>query len=195
MSDCLKIEMREQLPELLHDRLGASARAALEAHLATCGDCAAELEVLRGVRAAVQGRPIPRIDVSKVVAALPRPRVVTRSKVSMKFWRVAAVLAVVAVGGTSIYTARTVIGPATGDTVAVTAAPDSPTVAASDTPATAVQPVSGNAPGLTASGVTSLADEDLEALIGALDALEAAPAVDPEASVVTRVVPRTEGGS
>ena len=46
MSDCANVEIRELLPEYLHDRLGAPQRALVEAHLSDCEDCSAELGTL-----------------------------------------------------------------------------------------------------------------------------------------------------
>ena len=37
MNDCPNAEIRDRLPDLLHDRLDPSARAAVTAHVATCG--------------------------------------------------------------------------------------------------------------------------------------------------------------
>ncbi len=68
MRDCANVTMREQLPDLLHDRLSASAREDLERHVATCANCAAELDLLREVRAAAVAPPV---DVGRIVAALP----------------------------------------------------------------------------------------------------------------------------
>lgn len=68
MRDCANVTMREQLADLLHDRLSASAREDLERHVATCANCAAELDLLREVRAAAVAPPV---DVGRIVAALP----------------------------------------------------------------------------------------------------------------------------
>ncbi|MBC7897580.1 MAG: zf-HC2 domain-containing protein, partial [Cytophagaceae bacterium] len=61
MSDCMNIEVRERLPEWLHDALPAGERAVVDAHLATCAECAAELEVLRVALATMRARPVPHI--------------------------------------------------------------------------------------------------------------------------------------
>ena len=55
MNDCPNAEIRDQLPDLLHDRLDASARAAVTAHVASCVDCRDELELLRGVHGMLIG--------------------------------------------------------------------------------------------------------------------------------------------
>ena len=94
MSDCMNIEVRERLPEWLHDALPAGERAVVDAHLATCADCAAELEVLRVAMATMRARPVPRIDTRAIVAALPKPasaRPVARRSFAHQ-WRIAATI-------------------------------------------------------------------------------------------------------
>ena len=49
MNDCSNADIRDQLPDLLHDRLSVTARAAVVAHVDSCVDCRDELELLRGV--------------------------------------------------------------------------------------------------------------------------------------------------
>lgn len=199
MSDCPNVEMREQLPEYLHEALPAAEHARVASHLATCEACQEELALLREVRAAMGARPVPAIDTRAIVAALPRPAarrpVATANRT---LWRMAATVTLIAIGGTSLTVLRRSGGerPAGGDTlVAVAPAPvaavaDTP-VLRPDTPSAAARPR-----GLTAGGgVADLADDDLETLIGALDRLEAAPHADPDAGALTRVVPGTTGGT
>jgi len=195
MSDCANVEMRELLPELVHDRLDATARARVAAHLPTCSDCRAELELLQAARAALQ--PIMPLDKRAIVAALPQPksRPALQPLATRQVWRIAAAITVIALGGLSINTVRQMGGP---DMVLIDSARSTDTagaqagavVAIADTPAAA----SRNG-GMTAGfGVMDLADEDLEALIGELDKLEAAPRVDPDANRFGRMVAGTTGG-
>src|SRR5678815_2493129 len=65
MNSCMEIETREMLPDLLHGKLDASARARVEKHVAGCEECREELEVLRTVKAAAIFAPT--IDVNRVV--------------------------------------------------------------------------------------------------------------------------------
>ncbi|HEY8832990.1 MAG TPA: zf-HC2 domain-containing protein [Gemmatimonadaceae bacterium] len=105
MNKCTELDIKEMLPDLLHGRLAADARAQVEAHIAGCEDCSEELEVLRTVKSAAVF--IPAIDVDQVVRQIPpyrtivpaaqapaRPRIVS--------WLVAASLAVVVLGGGSL---------------------------------------------------------------------------------------------
>lgn len=107
MSDCPNAEIRDLLPDLLHDRLDAPARARVLAHVDGCADCRSELELLRSLRGSME-RATPRVDLDRVVAALPKPgarRVVARQSRHMN-WRVAAAVTFLAVGGTSLVLAR-----------------------------------------------------------------------------------------
>src|SRR5947209_7568668 len=102
MTDCPDAEIRDRLPDLLHDRLDASTRAAVEAHVAGCADCRAELELLRGIQSAHVVRT-PRVNVNAIVAALPAPPVTpmagapipiaSRRRQTWFDWRVAASIA------------------------------------------------------------------------------------------------------
>ena len=71
MNDCVNAEMRDELPALMHGRLSAERRALVEAHLDTCTDCRAELELLERVRASMA--PAPRVDTTSIAGALSRP--------------------------------------------------------------------------------------------------------------------------
>ena len=197
MSDCTNVEMRESLPELLHGRLAGTARAQLEAHLASCSDCSAELELLQAARASIAAMAPGGIDTRAIVAALPRPRArwAPAAVPSRSAWRIAAAVTVIALGGLSLNVVRQysdgrvfAVSDSTRDAAPVVAPGD--LVASADTPVTGT-----GRPGVTGGvGVTDLADEDLETLIGALDQLEAAPHVDPEANRFGRMVGGTIGG-
>ena len=66
MNDCQNAEMRDQLPDLLHDRLDAAARAMLTAHVASCTDCREELALLR-VAYGTLIKATPRVDLNFIV--------------------------------------------------------------------------------------------------------------------------------
>ena len=69
MHDMTRDEMQDRLPDLLHGRLSPVDAAALEQDIATDPGLAAELAMLRLVM--TSHRSAPRIDVARVVAALP----------------------------------------------------------------------------------------------------------------------------
>ena len=105
MNNCTERDIQEMLPDLLHGKLDADARAQVEAHVASCAECREELEVLRTVKSAAVF--IPAIDVDRVVSQIspyrmpvPERRVPARSRAVA--WLVAASLAVVVAGGGSV---------------------------------------------------------------------------------------------
>jgi len=162
MSDCLNVEIRELLPEYLSGGLSPSRRSEVESHVATCGDCADELAVLRLVREAYAATT-PAVNVGAIVAALPRKA----ARPAMRSWRrsqafqIAAAVSFVAIGGISLAVARSFFtGNSTGtpmDTVAI----------------------SSEAPAISfAGGLSDLGDEDVEALLTALEKVEALPVTE-----------------
>ena len=99
MIDCPNGDVRDLLPDYLHDRLESSARMSVERHLAGCAACRDELALLRDLRGTLQRAP--RIDVAAVAAAIPAYRPAAR-KGWTTGWRVAAAVAAIVVGGASI---------------------------------------------------------------------------------------------
>jgi anti-sigma factor RsiW len=181
MSDCANVEIRELLPEYLHDRLGASQRALVEAHLTDCEDCSAELGTLRAVRLAyARGRAI---DTAGIVRALPKPPARVQRPVArrMATWqRIAAAISFISLGGISLAVSRSFFS---GEGAVVS--PDTPIVVATSPAETA----RAAAPAISfGGGVSDIATEDLEKLLGALETLEAAPPAEPEG------VPQTDRG-
>lgn len=198
MTDCSNVEVRELLPDYLHELLAAAVRVSVERHLAQCATCREELAALRLARAVMSSVRAPSVDVAGIVRALPRPvapsTTAARSPArpfavlrpsprrTSTVLRIAAVVTFVSLGGISVAVTRAYFGgaavPPQGSQVAVS--PDTPTVAAvmpSDDPSTG---------GRTAGGVTlhsswhDLDDAELESLMGALDDLEAVPLAEPE---------------
>src|SRR6201995_1738966 len=110
MNDCVNANMRDQLPDLVHDRLSAADRASVLAHVEGCGDCRDELQLLRDAKT-MFARGIPRVDVAYVVGGLPkapaqRPAVRlepagTRRTRTWNDWRIAAAVTLLIAGGGS----------------------------------------------------------------------------------------------
>lgn len=167
MTDCPNAEIRDLLPEYLNGTLAAARRADVEAHVAGCAECTAELEMLRLVRE-TWGQA-PAVNVASIVDQLPRParRRVVRSWRQSHAFQIAAAVSFIALGGISLAVARSFF---TNDPVVAGA--DSglgDTVGAwNDTPAISF-----------AGGVSDLADEDLEALLTAVESIEALPVTEP----------------
>jgi anti-sigma factor RsiW len=170
MSDCPNVEIRELLPDYLSGTLAAPRRVEVEGHLAGCQECQEELAVLRLVREAYA--EAPGVNVAAIVGALPRPSATPVIKPAMKTWRrsyalqIAAAVSFVALGGLSLTVARSFFGGNAAlvpDTVVV-----SPAVTNGDGPVISF-----------AGGVSDLEDEDIEALLSALESIEALPVTEP----------------
>ena len=171
MSDCLNVEIRELLPDYLSGTLTASRRAEVDAHVASCAECADELAVLRLVREAYVESPA--VNVKAIVAALPRKSVkpamrtiqagapVGRSWRHSHAFQIAAAVSFITLGGISLAVARSFFN---GNPSAVTR----------DT----VVAVGAETPISFAGGVSDLGDEDLEALLSALENIEALPVTE-----------------
>lgn len=173
MSDCLNVEIRELLPEYLNGTLSATRRAEVEAHVAGCAECADELSVLRLVREAYA--VAPAINVSAIVAAIPkksaRPamRTVGSGAPVGRSWRrshafqIAAAVSFITLGGISLAVARSFFNgnvPAGQvDTMIASSGAETPAIS-------------------FAGGVSDLGDEDLEALLTALETIEALPVTE-----------------
>lgn len=193
MFDCANVEMRELLPELAAGTLDAATRARVEAHVAECTECAAELETLRLVRAAFSNAPA--VDARRIVAALPKqPAAVSAHGASSApvrrwmDWRIAAALTMITVGGLSVAVTqrggtdvdRTTAHPLPESTVVVNATPrtqsDSERVAPRAPATTRAPAARPEKPQLSfGGGVDDLDRASIEALMGALDEIERAP--------------------
>jgi anti-sigma factor RsiW len=210
MNDCPNAEMRDLLPDLLHDRLTASVRAAVTAHVAGCADCREELALIRSLQAVVAVKA-PHVDVSYVVNALPKPPqravtpIATRRR-SWTDWRIAAAVTLMVAGGSSVALLNR--APNVADTVGVASAPvsvplDTPIALASTAaPASTETPVkatgSAESPEVVELGaggrLSDLDDAQLKALIDEIGQMKAVPITEPE-PVAIRVDPRNTSGT
>ena len=181
MIECFSPEVRDHLPDLVHGRLGEVDTATMLAHIEACDACAAEVELLRAVRREAAIAPV--IDVSRVVAALPAPAVrptveaPARTGQRVGLWKVlttAAVVAIVAVAGTRLASDPAKIGV---PSVAV----DPVTAEANSVAVPATQP--GASLALVAA-VDDLTDDEIEELLGELDAIETIPSAEPEPAAI-----------
>src|SRR3712207_5086295 len=112
MIDCPNGEIRDKLPDLVHGQLEAPVHAEVSAHVASCAACRAEVGLLRELRASLSATP--SVDVTRIVAALPRSLAPSRPPRAGRRWerfdwQVAAAVVVLAVGGGSaaIWNSRT----------------------------------------------------------------------------------------
>jgi anti-sigma factor RsiW len=197
MIDCPNGDVRDLLPDYLHDRLEASARSSVERHLAGCAACRDELALIRDLRGTLQRAP--RIDIAAVAAAIPPYRVPVR-KGWANGWRVAAAVAAIAVGGTSIallgrvrqlsqVAEVPVATPAAPAPVASVAPPvgvpqpivqHAPTVARAEPPATQAPLPKGEELAMAGGAIADLSDGELSDLLGELESLDALPSTEVE---------------
>jgi anti-sigma factor RsiW len=163
MTDCPNGEIRDLLPDLVHDRLTPDVRIEVEAHVSACGDCSEELALLRAMRASL--RRAPAVNVGAIAAAIPAYRAPVRP--SWGGWRAAAAIVILAVGGTSVAVLQR-------DTL------------------TSARPAAVTAPrelALGTSAVTDLDDGELSTLLEDLPTLDVLPAADVEPAAVSPVSP------
>lgn len=191
MTDCPNAEMRDRLPDLLHERLETSVRAAVMAHVDQCSDCRAEIALLREARVVLspEMRAVDVVAISRVVVERTRrlPKAGVRRSPWMD-WRIAASVAVLVVGAGSV--ALLVRSPKTQSRVAAIADTRSvaPNAARPETLASAAMPPAETAPVATApsaelsaaASVSDLSESDLRALLRDLDQIDAVPSAEPE---------------
>lgn len=196
MRDCSNVEVREVLPDFARGELAEPARAAVLAHLDGCDACRAEVAVLRAVRGAFAA---PRVDVSRIVGALPAtpaPAVVTAPTradvVSLEAhraartprhtfggWRRAAAIVAVLVGG--------------GVTYGMLADGEKPQLVASDPRTAPVAESVAPSPQVVAAGTSAsapaaiglggvagdLTSEELELVLASLETFDGVPTTEP----------------
>lgn len=238
MRDCVNGEVRDRLPELVHERLSATERGAVLAHVSGCAECAAELALLHELRGALA--VAPAVDVSRIMASLPPapgaavpvgdPKVVPIGAARRRApavraswggrWRVAAAIATLMVGGTSVGiltrqrgdagvapAVRTADGssprgapaPAAPAPVAGAAAPTSqPLNRSGAAPALAPVQVASRAGDVDQVGGGLLADAtdaELQALIDEIEQFDGTPVVEPEPVSPAATTNGTRGGA
>jgi anti-sigma factor RsiW len=142
MTDCPNADVRDLLPDLVNGRLDAESRAAVEAHIATCADCGAEVALLRDLRASL--RHTPRLDLSAIAAAVPAYRPPARR--SWVGWRTAAAITLLVAGGSSVVLIRRTSGVRMDQTTTVASTPVSTAPAENAAEVHAPPSPSGNAP-------------------------------------------------
>lgn len=202
MNDCINAEVRDALPDLFHGRLSALDTATMNAHVESCPDCRAELELMRQVRSSA--RIAPRVDASAIAATIPaypavsvpaqpgRVSIVSR----INTLRIAAAAALIAIGGWALSNGlkpepnATTRSASTASAVVPSApdvAPSIPQVAPKSVDSRAVPSVrETQVADLSLVGSTEdLSDADLEKLVAELDGMETLPAAEPHSITIT----------
>ena len=154
MNDCPNGDVRDLLPDYLHDRLDVGTRAMVDSHLAGCADCRAEVALLRDLRATLSRTPA--IDVGTIAAAMPSYRAPVRR--SWVGWRTAAAVTLIVAGGSSLVVVRSHVEPSAPQAPVLaettSAAPVVPAVAAvPDVKAPAANPAPGTPTARTPAAV------------------------------------------
>jgi len=210
MIDCPNGEVRDILPDYLHDRLEPSQRESVERHLAGCAACREELALLRELRGTLQRAP--RVHVETIAASIPPYRAPARKEWSGG-WRAAAAIVAIALGGTSIalwqrstHSAPAAVPP----TAVVAAAPSSAAgirepVITRRAPERASSRVSPDAPARSSTraidteelamgggAITELSDGELSTLLQEIESLDALPSTEVDASAPE--LPVSRGG-
>lgn len=163
MGDCINTEIRDALPDLIHEKLDPSERARVDAHVAACSDCSAEVALLRRA-AAVLALGAPRMDAGRIAAALPRathaPREAQPTFGRPRLYQLAAAVVLVVLGAGLVR-------------MTIQSGRDSDRVVAArvTAPATGIAMV---------GGIESLTNDDLATLVAGVESLEAVPATEPE---------------
>jgi hypothetical protein len=203
MRDCADGNMRDLLPDYVHDALSAAERATVAAHLEGCADCAAEVGL---ISAATRAFPAGRVDVANILKALPAaPRRASQRTFVSRGLRVAAAIALVAIGAYSVVVMQGKFNPAQRQVASVplpptgtpvTAAPMESVAPAVVPPAPTKSPSASAARGQPAisfgGGLSDLTDDQLDTLLGELDGLEALPSTEPETHITPILPPPAE---
>lgn len=180
MTECPNGEIRDLLPELLHGALDGATRSRVEAHVAECVSCREELALLRQVQALA---PRVRVDVARIVSALPAPELARWRAWSSHAWQIAAAVVFMAAGGTLV--ARQ-----------MRRAPDADRTRPAVVASTYDSAVGGTATGDVELSVgydySELTDAQLQALLKDVEHMSAVPMAEPDASVPAVTV--TNGG-
>src|SRR5688500_10208785 len=199
MTDCTNVDVRDALPDLLHGRLGQVDTATMLAHVESCAVCSAELALLRDVRGSAA--LAPKIDVDRIVAALPSgPRVavhiepertrVGRHGIVAIAMKLAAAAAIIVTGALILNRSETVTTEApAGVAVVPSSHPGALPTVEKPSIATKVPGVAQPTPESTSlslvSGVQDLSDQEIETLIAELDQIESIPSAEPEIEPLT----------
>lgn len=184
MRDCPDGAMRDQLPLYVSGRLDARSRSAVDAHLAGCADCTAEVAMLSAVGRAF---PAPVVDVARIAAAMPQrsARPVAAPFYRQPLWGLAASLTLFITGAATYLVVRS--GGAGVAPQVASPAPVAESTLALATPSRAPAAVAERTSDLVAVGtdLSELTDAQLQSLLGSLDGLDSRPQAEPTTITVS----------
>jgi anti-sigma factor RsiW len=196
MIDCPNGDVRDLLPDYLHDRLTPADRRAVDVHLASCAACRDELALLRDLRGTL--RRAPAVDMDAIAAAIPAYRAPAARR-AVRGWRVAAAVAAIIAGGASVTLLHRTGGPANSAAPEMAVVTDpgdagqpSTTEVAQSVPgdlATGAQPAESIAQAVeplerelavAGGAINELSDGELATLVADLESLDPVPSTEVE---------------
>ena len=206
MNDCADGQMRDLLPGYVHRTLSTAERVAVVAHLESCENCRAEVAL---ITSASRAFAVADVDVARIVKALPAPpRRAVRRTFAGHAQRIAAAIAIVALGALTVVALRGKFQGATHEIAKTTAPVAAGTELASAPPVQQAAPVAVDSPANTlppataaaprrpsmsfGGGLSDLSDDQLDALMAELDGLDALPSAEPETHLTPILPP--DGG-
>jgi anti-sigma factor RsiW len=203
MTDITHDDIRDTLPDLLHDNVSADRRRAVEDHLRGCAECAAEMRVLQMVQTAHSFAPM--IDAVKVSSAIPPyARIpLAAPQPTTRVWRMAvASAAVVLLAVTLVLRSSSAPASAGAPAVAVASAPAQPAGVNAAQPVVSVPSVGAPKAALqppkrelqVAATLDGLSDGSVARLVSEIDALDGLPSAEPENLGVGDPATDEEGG-
>lgn len=176
MNDCVKGEIKEALPELVRGTLASAEVARVQEHLRACADCAAEVEILRVARSAMELAPV--MDTTRIAAAVRAStgqRMVAR-RAPASIAQLAMVSLILTVGAIGIWAVRD-------------SSTDAPVGTEGRVAARIPVPARGPVQLALGGDMSQLEDEQLVALMGELMAFEAMPVAEPTSLAIEPVLP------
>ncbi|MBC8089928.1 MAG: zf-HC2 domain-containing protein [Phycisphaerae bacterium] len=209
MTDCSNAEIRDLLPDYVHDQLSVADLARVEQHLVSCAECTDELALLQAM---FDIRPnVAAVNVAAIVASLPKPghRIagssnadsqheaafvassyngvrniasapsVVRKSGGYRSWRAIAAVAVFAVGTLSV----AVVRQGGGGSEATPGIDSTGILALGPTNATntddSLLTTTGREVGLSVGDISDYSDEELKAIMARLDKWDGATSAEP----------------
>lgn len=195
MTECPNGDVRDALPDYMNERLDPERRREVESHLAGCAVCRDELSLLRALRATV--RRAPAIDVEAIAASIP-PYRAPNGRTWATSGRIAAAIAAIAIGGTSIVLLRE--PPGTTPVEVTPSVAIAPTTTQHSTPPVVAAPATAEPPGVTRTApaptagsagavrelaiaggsIADLSDRELSTFVEGIESLDGVPSAELE---------------
>lgn len=209
MTDITHGEARDLIPEILHGTVDENRRRAIEAHLASCSECASEMRVLQMVKDAPSFAPV--IDASRVASAIvPYAGILPeRPRAAPRYLQLAVAITAVALVGVTMFVRSASPPVVTTPPAHVVSAPPaaaSPATPSPETPSVASAAISPSLSSVgsparqpsrelqAAAGLDGLSDVSVAQLMREIDGLDGLPSSEPETLGVGDPTTGREGG-